>query len=273
MTTSKDVAEKKDTLPAAFLDDMAQDAGAGFENTTADDYAIPYLAIAQPNSPQLKKSHAKHIPGIEMGNFFDTVEGRIYESVKLIPCYRDHWHVEWIPRDSGGGFVARHPVSDDKLSETTRNDMGRDILPNGNEIIDTRYVYCLLVDEEDGALRPVVVSFARTSTKVFKGFMTRANNLTITGPKGKFQAPLFSHAWTFETTLETSRSGDEYYNWKLVGEPEMVSSEQYAAAKNLREAIAAGERGAAEPEDDTYGPAARADETPSAQAAASGDSF
>lgn len=269
MAASKDVAEKKENLPADFIADMEQDSGVGFEGTTADDYAIPYLGIAQSNSPQLKKSHAKYIEGIEMGNLFDTVEGRVFETVKIIPCYRDHWHVEWIPRDNGGGFVGRHDIAEDVLSQTERNEKGRDILPNGNEIIDTRYLYCLVVTE-DGNTLPVVISFARTSTKVFKAFMTRANNLTIEGPNGKkFQAPLFSHVWTLSTVLETSRSGDEYYNFKVVGEPEMVTPEQYAAAKALREAVSSGEKGAATPEDDdTYGPAAGADETPTAKEAA-----
>lgn len=259
MAASKqEVAEKAENLPAELAADLYNETATGFEDTTVDDYAIPYLSIAQSNSPQLKKTNAKYIEGIEMGNLFDTVTGKVFEWVDIIPVYRDRAHVEWVPRDEGGGFVARHEPSEGILDQTEKNEKGRDMLPNGNEIIDTVYLYVLVVDHEDDNLLPMVISFARTSQKTYRKLMFRAQNLKIDGPKGKFNPPLWSHIYRMETVLEVAKSGDEYYNWKIGGGPVVVNAEQLAAAKALREAVVSGEKGAATPEDDSEGPAARA---------------
>ena len=247
-TESKDLAEKADNLPANVMDELYQDAGSGFENTTANDYAIPYLSIAQANSPQLKKQDGKFIKGLEMGNVFDTVEGWFAESVRIIPCLTERFFVEWVPRTEGGGFVARHDISTNILAQTTPNEVGRDILPNGHEIIDTTYMYALVVGE-DGINRPVVISFARTSMKKYKKLMTTARNIRVDGPKGPFNPPLYSHVYEMKTVMETSkRSGDDYFNWELEGDAAMVTAEQLTEAKALYDAVKAGQRGAADPE-------------------------
>lgn len=248
---SKALAEKAENLPAEMMEEFLEDSGEGFENTTADDYAIPYLSIAQSNSPQLKKTNGKFIDGLEQGQLFDTVEGSFFDAVNIIPVYRERYYVEWVPRDSGGGFVERHPMASNILSQTTPNEKGRDILANGNEIIDTVYLYCLIVGE-DGINRPVVISFARTSMKKYKNLMSRARNIRMEGPKGPFNPPLFSHIYTMKTVTETSKAGEEYFNWEIDGVPSVVgTADLLAEAKALREAVASGTRTAAEPEDES----------------------
>jgi hypothetical protein len=262
MSEATDLVEKEENLPAELMEDLYGEAGEGFEDTTADDYSIPYLAIAQSNSPQLKESNGKFIDGLKQGNVFDTVDGTFWKDVTIIPVHRERFFVEWVPRDSGGGFVDRHPVSSDILSQTTPNELGRDILPNGNEIIDTVYLYALIVGE-DGMNRPIVISFARTSMKKYKNLMSRAHNLRLRHPKTgqPFNPALRSHQYTLKTVVETSRKGDEYYNWELVGKPELVTDPVVRTeAKSLMEAVQAGTRGAAEPEDDYEGPASKADD-------------
>ena len=250
---SKEVAVTADKLPAEMLSELAADSGEGFENTTADDYAIPYLSIAQSNSPQLKKSNGKFIDGLEQGQLFDTVEGSFFEGVNIIPVYRERYYVEWVPRDSGGGFVERHAIESDIIAQTTPNEKGRDILPNGNEIIDTVYLYSLIVGD-DGINRPVVISFARTSMKKYKNLMSRARNIRIEGPNGPFNPPLFSHIYTMKTVTETSKAGEEYFNWEIDGAPALIgTADLLSEAKSLREAVASGTRTAAEPEDESAG--------------------
>lgn len=229
-----------------------QDSGKGFENTTADDFAIPYLSIAQPGSPQLKKQDGKYIAGLEMGNLFDTVEGKRYEAVRVIPCYRERFFVEWVPKKSGGGFVARHPVSSNLFTTTTQDaETGKDVLPNGNELIDTTYLYALVIGQ-DGVNRAVVISFARTSMKKYKKLMSIARNLRIQGKNGVFNPPLYSHVYGLKTVLETSKkSGDDYYNWEVDGDPLMVTEAQLQEAMSLYKAVSTGARGAGVDPDST----------------------
>lgn len=240
------VAEKKDQLPAAMMGDMADMDGAGFEDTTADDYAIPYLSIAQGMSKAMKKGGEAFIEGLSLGDIYDPVSGEINETVDLIPLHRQRFHVEWDDRK----FIDRHPLADAILETCTRNEKGQDVLPNGNTIVDTVYMYALVMGE--GVNSAVVISFARSSMKVYKKLMARANKLRLEGPKGKFQAPLHSHIYTVSTALETSNNGDDYYNWKVVGAPALITDENlWGEVNKLRDQITSGERTAADPQEES----------------------
>ena len=104
-------AEASDLIP--FDDDLLS-AGTGLEEASADDYAIPFLRVLQSMSPQLKKSDGKYIQGAEEGNLFNTVTETLYdgtEGVTIIPCAYKKKFIEWVPRESGGGFVDdSHPL-------------------------------------------------------------------------------------------------------------------------------------------------------------------
>lgn len=244
-----EVTERKDNLPSADVMDLyGQDAGKGFEDTDANDYRIPYVAIAQALTPAIDKDDPAHIPGLEKGMIFDNVDGSVYDEITIIPCKFDHAYIEWIPKAKGGGFVGRHELDTNIIAQTTRDDNNRDMLPNGNEIIDTRYLYVLIVTES--GMKPAVISFARTGTKPIKTLMSMANNLRLQGPNGPFQPPLYSHAYTLGTAQDQNKDGLKYYVWKIEGQPELVTDRGIAtAAKELAEAITRGERGVVE--DDT----------------------
>lgn len=240
------VAEKKAQLPANMLGSMAEHAGQGFEDTTSDDYAIPYLSIAHGTSGAMKKGGGNYIAELKLGDIYDPVSGDIFESVRIVPLIRQRVHVEWDDR----AFANRYTLDESPMSSTTQNEKGHNIMPNGNTLIDTVYLYALIVGD-DGVNSPIVISFARTSAKVYKKLMARANKLRIEGPKGKFQPPLHSHVYTLTTALESSKGGDEFYNWKLDGNPELITDEAlWAEVENVRGQISSGERTAAEPQTD-----------------------
>lgn len=52
MTKANEVAELKSNLPVV-AHDYGVDAGAGFENQTSEDYAIPFIGVLQALSPQV----------------------------------------------------------------------------------------------------------------------------------------------------------------------------------------------------------------------------
>lgn len=246
-TKTKEVAEKKDNLPAGMLAGMQEQGGAGFEDTTSDDYAIPYLSIAQALSKAMKKGSEQHIDGLELGDIYDPVSGEKSDVVSIVPLVRQRFHVEWDDRQ----FVARHPISDGIIETCTRNDKGHDILPNGNKITDTVYLYALVLAANDGVNSPVVISFSRSSMKIYKKLMARANKLRLGEKPNRFQAPLHSHIYSLTTAGETSKQGEDFYNWRVEGDPQLITDEQlWAEASALRDQIASGERTAADPRDE-----------------------
>ena len=241
VSKSKDVVVKKENLPALAstfeeLDDM------GFETATADSFAIPFLAILQSNSPQVKKTSGSYIDGASEGMLLNTVQNKTLEGEKdgvlVIPCAYRQGFVEWIPRDSGGGFVTEYDAS--AAPATTRDDDNRDVLPNGNELIDTRYHSVLLVNE-DGTASPIVIAMTRTQVKKSKRWMSLMQDIRF--PKsdgsGTYTPPMFSHVYRLKVVPEQK---DEYswWNWDISKEYMIEDGSLVAQAKKFHDAIMAG---------------------------------
>ena len=114
----KGMAPKQNTAMAAMAEDFAADADAGFENTSAADYAIPFLIVLQKGSPVCDEDHAKFTKGAKQGQLMNSVTEQRFdarmedkESVLLIPCAYMRQFIEWKRRDDGGGFVGVHDVA------------------------------------------------------------------------------------------------------------------------------------------------------------------
>jgi hypothetical protein len=231
--------EQKGVLPA-LLDEMSADAGTGFENTTSADFLIPFLRVIQANSPQMDPQHAKYIEAAKLGMFVNTATNEIMKTVRLLPCAYRREIIEWAPRDSKEGIVARYPVESGIMDKATRNEKGKLILDNGNSLVDTRYIACLKVDEE-GSAEPVVVSMASTQIKVARGWMTRMDNLKFTAKDGTRKTePIFSRIWSFKTVQERNAQGT-WYSWNIESDGMPVGTrELYQAAKDFRESFLSG---------------------------------
>ncbi len=216
----------------ATADQWESMTGQGTEEADVDSYAIPFLVILQSGSPQVKKSSGAYIEGAEEGMVLNTVEQKLINAeagIRLIPCYYRRAFVEWISRDSGGGYVGEYTPAE--APKTERDSENKDIIvgTEDHELYDTRYHYCLLVND-DGSTTPVVIAMTRTQVKKSKRWMSQIHNLQIDGAKGKFNPPSFSHIYTLKTIPEQK---DEYswFNWELESPDtlEMVSDDELAS--------------------------------------------
>lgn len=203
----------------APVHDYGEMAGAGFDNMTAEDYAIPFLAILQSGSPQLKKQRTEYLPDAEEGMLFDTVAQTLYSGesgVVLVPCDRAHVYTEWRPRDAGGGYVGQHAVDSDVVQEAReRSDrFGRYSTAEGNDLVETYYLYGLLLDAPGAFDTAQMVMLAITSTKIkrYRQLLTRLRNAA---PK----APLFAHQVRVRTAGESNNHGDFHnFHFSAAGE-------------------------------------------------------
>lgn len=149
--------------------------GGGYENTTQQDFAVPFLTLLQSNSPQVEEGDCK------AGNWYNTVTEQEYTAknpVTLIPCATEHLFVEWVPRDSGGGFVAVHAIDSDvvRKAKAESDKFGKYKTPEGNDLVETFYWYCMVVPEGGLEAEPeefVIVAFKSTGIKCHKRIMGR----------------------------------------------------------------------------------------------------
>lgn len=230
------VAKKADAgLPAEVMDQMAQDSGGGFENTTSDDYAIPFLSLLQKMSPAVDEDDPKYVKGAKPGMFMNSVTNELFEdAIRVQPCARVREFVEWIDRDSGGGIAGRYNQDDPVLGRMRRDGVKMFNPDNGNEIMDTRYHYVLLL-KDDGTHEQAVISMSSSQIKSSKNWMTRMRSWMIDGPAGMFNPPMYGQVWTMAPRREQNDDGS-WYGFTISGDPELVSDpEMYAQGKGFGE--------------------------------------
>ena len=230
-------------LPAL---DYGDDAGLGFENQTQADIAIPFIAILQPLSPVVTEGQ---VEGAKAGMLYNTVTQDLASEITFVPACTEHCYVEWVPREKGGGFVARHDIHSDvvtaaKAKAKKFNDLQT---PEGNELVETFYVYVVLTNDDGDALGYAIISCESTKIKVYKGWNTRLLSTMIKRPDGsKVRPPMWAHHCRMVTKQESNNKGT-WHNPVLGPAGEDIRSsllaaddERYQSARELRDLVQSG---------------------------------
>lgn len=218
MATQKKTAVAKTggtTTDLATID-YGQHAGQGWEDVSADDLSIPFVNLLQALSPEVsaEPGDVEFVEGARAGAFVNTVTRELHENVTFVPCHLDHCFVEWVPRKEGGGFVARHEVDSDVVRDAKqRSEDGiRLTIPvDGqklpNDLLNTYYLYCLILDDEGSEPTGMaVISFNITKLKPFRQFLTRLRTI-----RGGAKIPLFAHRARMGSAKTKNAAGESYY--------------------------------------------------------------
>jgi hypothetical protein len=213
---AKEVAKAdKGGVPANY----EYDSDEGFENISSNDLSIPFLNLLQKTSPEVEN---QTVPGAEPGAILNSVTQEIISGDTgfiFVPVHRDEQWVEWVPRNKGGGFVAQHDPSSELVQSLiaanngsrmpAKDDEGKRIMfkHNGNEVIETYYMYGLILDDAGENVSGFsVMSFASTKIKPFKDWTTSMFMLRVNGKR----PPIFANRARIRTTKETRPSGTSY---------------------------------------------------------------
>lgn len=239
-TKSKAVAKAQNTA-IAIPDDVELPEGAGLENADAESFAIPFLQILQKGSPQCDDDHPGYNPHAKPGMLIDTVSEEIIdlekEPLEIIPVSYSRTFTEWVIREQGGGFKGEHDATEGAkmLEQCVRDDKNRDILPNGNQLVDTRKHYVIVV-RDDGMLQPMLLTMSSTQLKKSKrlnsdvDLQMRANKLAAT----------FQLRYTLGTVGESNDKGS-WKGWKIERAGFVEDQEQFDTALAFYKSIQAGE--------------------------------
>lgn len=232
-------------LPVAMDIDIFADAGLGNENVGQQDVTIPRLKVAQALSPEVKKQKAEYIDGAEEGSVFNSATRELYETpLIIVPVAYIRRHLEWIPREKGGGLV-NSDHNESILDQCVRNDKGDYILENGNEIVVTPEHFVILV-RPDGSYEQAVLSMSGSKARISRNWNTAIRNVKVrNSATGVMVSPArFYMSFKLETVMETNDQGD-YFNWKITANcPTMeipdVGVEIYLEAREFNTLIRSG---------------------------------
>lgn len=241
-----------DAPPTELAAFMEEDAGKGVSTSSAD-VGIPFFGILQDLSPQVKKRDDKYIDGAEVGMIMNNASNELYageDGILFIPCFFKSALVEWIPRDKGGGFVQEFPLNHPVLHSATKVDRAKPPrLPNGNDLVETRYYFGLHA-RPDGNYEAGVIGLASSGLKVSREWMRQIKLVKIPGTGAI--GPAFSKAYRLKTALAKNGAGQEFFKYVPTAE-RWVTSTEYAAAKQLETECAKGNVQASRPDADVVG--------------------
>jgi hypothetical protein len=184
------VVTMKGGVPANLASMFEADAGKG-TSQAAEDNMVPLIYILQDQSPQVLKRNPAYIEGAETGCIWlrnapsPIVKGE--EGIDFQPCFFEKDVVEWRDRDSGGGFIARHPFGPGEDIEKLAARLGAEkrvdeknpnrfdyILPNsGHELIETRYHVGHVI--RSGHLLPFVIPLSSSGHSFSREWMFKQN--------------------------------------------------------------------------------------------------
>jgi len=261
-TEGKELAlteEQKNEL--AMYAGYEEDRGAGFEGQTSEDVSVPFIEILQSNSPECEGED-----GLRPGQFINRATGEVFsgrEGFAFVPCVTQHVVVEWVPREKGGGIVQTHELSAPLIQKVrAEQPLGKYTHPtNGNDLIETFYIYGIQVDEVGNGF-PVVMAFSSTRIKAYKDWMYKARSIVIALPDGRkiSKVPLFSHRYRVTalaaenakgkwTTLTTKFDGETILDARLAPNSELYQMGKALCAdvnEGRKQADLAGARGEGE---------------------------
>jgi hypothetical protein len=209
MAENKNAITKATATEISTFDDTLLSGGTGLEETTTEDFAIPFVRVLQPMSPQLQKQHGSYVAGANAGDLYNTVTGEFYdgeEGISVVPCAYNKKYIEWIPREKGGGLVnASHDIS--ILSQCTRNpDDRKHYTQTGNEIVETAQFFILVV--KDGVAQQAVLAFTSTQLGVARKWLTMLRMARVQNSKGEsVEAPMFAYTYNLSTITQHNDKG------------------------------------------------------------------
>ena len=228
----------KETLDLAVLaEDSKSMSGFGTINI-ARDTAIPYISILQTSSPQVNPSKAEYIESAKAGQLFNTVTQETFDKLEVIPVFYHLKYVEWKPREQGGGFIDSHDADSGIIGQTKRDPMtGKQVLPNGNHIVQTAYHFVLMMSGD--GYQNAVISMSSSQLKKSRRWNSLMLSQKIKGPQGMFTPPTYAFTYNLSTVSESNDRGS-WFGFSIEKGSQVTDASIYGESKAFAQSAASG---------------------------------
>ena len=239
-SNEKQVAIKKDApLPSSIL--FEDDAAAGFENVKTTSLALPILKLLQNGSGEAQRRNQNYVEGAEPGMLFNTVTKKLYDGangITVIPCHYKLEYQEWSDFGTGSGRPEQiYPDTSDILTKTTKDQMGKDRLPNGNYILTVGQHFVLISD--NGSSETALISMSSSQGKISRKWNAMMMSITLNGKNGVYTPPSFSHTYKLKTVLNSGK-GNQWYGYNVEKIGPVQDQAVYERAKQFYQSLANG---------------------------------
>ena len=234
----KQVAIKKAApLPSSIL--FESDAHAGFENVKNTSVALPILKLLQNGSAEAQKRNQAYVEGAEPGMLLNTVTKKVYDGAKgieVIPCHYKLEYQEWSDFGTGSGRPEQiYPDTSDILTKTTKDQFGKDRLPNSNYILTVGQHFVLIID--GSSTETALISMSSSQGKISRKWNAMMMSITMDGKNGPYTPPSFSHVYKINTVLNSGK-GNQWYGYNIIKVGPVSDAAIYERAKQFYQSLA-----------------------------------
>jgi len=231
--SKKNELAPESTASAALLSQLEDVQTDGFENVTQEDLGLAIINLLQGTSPQCDKTKDGYIEGCEAGEFFVTTLQESFKELTVVPVGFMSTVIEWVPRESGGGFVGRYPKGHPKAMDFTKVGYKK-ITPEGNELVDTAEHFVMVLPEGGGEPYLAVMPFKSTATRYSKNWINKmsAQSLVVGGVAKRL--PMFMQMYKLTAGVDRNTKGSWYSpkNMEYLGHvPDELLAKASEAAK------------------------------------------
>ena len=213
---SKAIAEKENNAMVSqqAMDLVYGDIDAGTEEFDRNEVIIPTLHLMQAISPQVMKTDSAYIKGAEVGDFVNTATGKLYsgeEGIVLVPITKRHTFIERTTKKEGDKFLIDHGNNVElyntaEYSETEK----RNILPNGNVIVEVFEYFCFIVDESTNSFEPIVVRLKGSQRESARRWNTLMSGIRVETPKGPQRPRIYYMSYKAKATTKSNEENTWY---------------------------------------------------------------
>lgn len=110
MSTKEEGKLQKATPTQLAKPDFIPESNAGLDEVGIRDMILPRLGLCQTNTHARIKSDPKYIQGLEEGEFFNSLTGKIYgDKIQVVPLFFYHSRIMFRDMKQGGGILCQAP--------------------------------------------------------------------------------------------------------------------------------------------------------------------
>ena len=247
---SKAVAKKSKIIPVSVYDSsdtwdiLEEHAGAGFEDTNADDFVLPFIKKAEHQSKCLQKQHEKYVPGAEAGQLVHNVMLKSFDTLYMLPVKYDNFLQHYKFPDGTGGWLGNYKFNAPDVPEypkVTKDDRTYRVpIAMPDSYLQQCFNYIgLFFDKDMTPIGPAILPMEKSQCRTARMFNVLLNSKKITLANGNsIKAPIFSHLYEISLKPITNDKGSFYafaYDTGTVVSDRAMLTDAVDLMKSLRE--------------------------------------
>jgi len=195
-------------------------AGPSLSKREAEDFQIPYLNILSKGAPQLEEDDGKFIPGAKLGQIFNTVSNKVYDSLHVLPVYYRRRFVEWFERGEGSGAPVNiyTPEQFQKFQmegKIIRGDDNKErFIGKPDTYIENTAEHYVIVLEENGMWSKAIIKMKSTQLKKSRTWNSIMSNQRRIDGDEIYQPKDFARSYILATIKEKNAKGS-WHGWVI----------------------------------------------------------